>query len=100
MSIIDELQKLIADLEVERHVTEAATDLERAVTTLVQRVGGLAAERRDDVDGWLARAGELIDDGTDGRYADSVARVREQLLAGLDRLAERREPPAAGEDPA
>ena len=98
MSIADELQQLIADLDVERRVTEAASDLERAAAMLAQRVGTLAAERRDDVDGWLARAGQVIDDGTDGRYADSVARLREQLIAGLDRLAEHREPPAAGDD--
>ena len=98
MSIADELQQLIADLDVERRVTEAASDLERAAAMLAQRVGTLAAERRDDVDGWLARAGQVIDDGTDGRYADSVARLREQLIACLDRLAEHREPPAAGDD--
>ena len=94
MTITEQLKQLLDELEIERHVKEAAVDLERAVTTGVERVGGLAHERRTDIEGWLDRVSSAVNDRTEGRYADQVAAVRDQIGSGVERLAEQRQPPA------
>ena len=45
---------------------------------------------RDDVDRLLTRVSTSIDERTEGKYADKVTKVREQLDRGVERLAERR----------
>jgi hypothetical protein len=95
MTITEQLKRMLDELEIERHVTEAAADLERAVITGVGRAGSLAHERRTDIGEWLERAAGAINDRTEGRYADQVAGVRSQIESGVERLAEQRsEPPA------
>ena len=95
MTITEQLKQLIDELEIERHVKEAAVDLERAVVTGVEKAGSLAHERRSDIEGWLDRVASAVNERTEGRYADQLAGVREQIESGVDRLAEHRaEPPA------
>lgn len=105
MTITDTLKQKLDELEIERHVTEAAAEIERAVVDAVEKVGGLAHERRPDIDGWLDKASEAINDRTEGRYADQVASLRGQIEYGVDKVAAQRaidEPPTgspAGEIP-
>ncbi len=97
MTITDALKQKLDELEIERHVTEAAADLERAVIEAVGKVGSLAHERRPDIEGWLDKAGEVINERTEGRYADQVATVRGQIELGVDKVAAQR---AADRSPA
>ena len=57
----------------------------------------LADENRDKVERVLDKAGAAIDERTEGKYAIKVARAKQQVSKGVDKLAEQR--PSQGEMP-
>ncbi len=93
MPISDNLKQKIDELEIERHVTEAAAEIERTVIEAVQKAGSVTHERRGDIDGWLDKATEAINSRTEGRYADQLAHVRGQIESGVGKLADQRPGP-------
>lgn len=48
----------------------------------------LAGEHQDTIDEGVEKAGDAVDEKTDGKYADKVAKVREQVDRGVDKVAE------------
>ena len=105
MTITDTLKKKLDELEIERHVAETTAEIERVVIDAVGKAGNLAHERRTDIAGWLDKAGEAINERTEGRYADQVAGVRSKIEHGVDKVASQRaveehpDAPPAGEIP-
>lgn len=93
MPITDNLKQKLDELEIERHVTEAAAEIERTVVEVVQKAGSLTHERRGDIEGWLDKATQAINERTDGRYADQVSGVRSTIESGVGKLADQRPGP-------
>jgi hypothetical protein len=90
MSRINEtLKQKIDELDLDRRVNEAVEQAEVLLVRALDSAGDYAREHRDDVDQLLGRISDKIDDRTAGRYADQVSRVREQIVQGVERLAER-----------
>lgn len=77
-----DLSKTLADL---------GASAGRAAQQAATKAGDLAGSRRDQVDGWLGKAGEQIDKRTGGKYHDQVAKARSAALAGVDKVAEQGE---------
>ncbi|WP_426247518.1 antitoxin [Nocardioides sp. LHG3406-4] len=96
MTISDRLKQKIDDLEIERRVADAIAEGERTVVEAVEKAGSLAHERRTDIEGWLDKAADSVNGRTQGRYADKVDAVRDQIVSGVDKLAEKRSDPPAG----
>lgn len=91
MSTINEtLKQKIDELDLDRRMNEAVESGEQLLKHALETVGGLAHERRDDLDRVLDKVSEAIAERTEGKYADRVDQVRSQLDSGLDKLAERR----------
>ena len=91
MSAINEtLKQKIDELDLDRRLNEASVQAEQVVRRALDTAAEYAREHRDEVDRLLTRVSTTIDERTDGKYADKVTKVREQLDRGVERLAERR----------
>lgn len=88
MSFLDKLKKKAEDLDLEtkaKQLQEAAT---QAAAQAREKAGDFAAENREKIDGYVETASAKIDEKTEGKYADKVAKVREQVDRGVDKVAE------------
>jgi len=93
MSRINEtLKQMIDELDLDRRLNEASVQAEQALHRALDTAADYAHEHRDDLDRLLTRVTTSIDERTEGKYADQVTKVREQLDRGVERLAERRPP--------
>jgi ElaB/YqjD/DUF883 family membrane-anchored ribosome-binding protein len=91
MSAINEtLKQKIDELDLDRRLNEASVQAEQVLRRALDTAADYAREHRDDVERLLTRVSTSIDERTDGKYADKVTMVREQLDRGVERLAERR----------
>ena len=93
MSAINEtLKQKIDELDLDRRLNEASVQAEQVLSRALDTAAEYAREHREDVDRLLTRVSTTIDERTDGKYADKVTKVREQLERGVSKLAERRPP--------
>lgn len=91
MSEINEtLKNIIDELDLDRRVNEFAGQTETLLKRAVETAADFAHEHRDDVERTLDRISTRIDEGTEGRYAAQVGKVRDQVELGLTKLAEHR----------
>lgn len=89
----DRLKAAIDQLDLDTKLARAEDAWQRSRGS----VGEYTHKRRDDIERVLDTAAEKLNAGTDGRYADRVARLREGARSGLDRIEESRgddDPPA------
>ncbi|MFC6154550.1 Rv0909 family putative TA system antitoxin [Nocardioides yefusunii] len=89
-SYSDKIKAKIKESDVEGKLGDLVDDGEKLVNEAVTKAGTLAHDRRDDVVGWLDKASETVNSKTDGKYADRVSKLRDVLLAGLDKVADKR----------
>ncbi len=89
----------IDDLDLPRRLNELADVATKTFHSARGVAGDLAHDNRDKVDGLLAKAESAIDQRTDGKYHDTVVKVRSSLATGVDKLAAQR-PGAPGADDA
>lgn len=89
-TITDSLKQLVDDLEIERHVTEAADAAEKAFFKALEKAGDYAHTHTGDLHQFLDKAQSTIDEKTEGKYADAWGKVREQIVKAWDKLAEQR----------
>jgi hypothetical protein len=91
MSKINEtLKQRIDELDLDSRLNEFSDRAELAFKRALDTAAEYAHEHRDEVDRLLTRVSASIDERTEGKYADKVTKVREQLDRGVERLAERR----------
>jgi hypothetical protein len=88
--INETLKQRIDELDLDRRLNDASAQAEQALKRALDTASAYAREHRDDVDRLLTRVSTSIDERTEGKYADKVIKVREQLDRGVERLAERR----------
>lgn len=99
MSRINEtLKQKIDELDLDRRLNDLTISAEQAVNRALDGAADYAQEHRDDLDRLLNRVSSTIDERTQGKYADRVDRVREQVEKGVSRLAERRPAEGAPDD--
>jgi hypothetical protein len=88
MSFMDKLKKKAEELDLEtkaRHLQDAAT---QAAKQAREKAGDYAAQNREKIDGYVETATSKIDEKTEGKYADKVAKVRQHVDRGVDKVAE------------
>jgi len=102
MGITDDIRAKLKEAELEQQFEQLAREAQELVEKGVAQAGDLAHERRDDVDGWLAKAEAEVNKRTESQHAEVLAKVRQGILAGLDKVATHRRPGGAlpsGTDP-
>ena len=93
MSFLDDLVKKANELDLEtkaRRLQEAATQAARQARV---KAGDFTATNREKIDGYVERAGATVDEKTAGKYADTVAKVKDHVGRGVDKVAEGSHPP-------
>jgi hypothetical protein len=92
------LRKMADELDLSRVLNELAAQAETWVKQAVEGAATFAHDHRDEASQALDRIASTIDAGTDGKYADQVARLRDQVELGLARFADQRIDGADGTD--
>ncbi len=126
MSFLDKLKHKADELHLQEkaeHLAEqakeaaqqAAEQAKEAAQQAKEKAGELAHENREKIEGLADKAGHAIDERTGGKYADKIAKAKDQVTRGVDKVAEQRpvedvpgpeaatptpeEPPAPAEEP-
>ena len=86
--ISETIKAKLEQYDVERHVSELATQAEHLLEQGRARAAELAREHRDDLDRLIDRAAHAVDRHTEGRHAARIGQVRLQIERGGERLAE------------
>jgi ElaB/YqjD/DUF883 family membrane-anchored ribosome-binding protein len=94
MSFFDDVTRKVKQKAVEWDVQGKAEKLAAEVDKVAHEAKDKAAEYADENRGkireGLDKAGAKIDERTDGKYADRVAKAKETVSGGVDKLAEQR----------
>lgn len=89
-TIFDKLAEKADELELQRKAEEFVDAATKAAHAAVEKVGAYTHENREKVEGLLDKAAAKVDESTDGKYADKVAKARTQASKGVAKLAEQR----------
>jgi len=98
MTFMDKLKRKAEELDLQGKAGQLADGATKAAQRAKEKAGALADENRDKVGNVLDKAGVAIDERTEGKYADKVAKAKQQVSKGVDKLAEQR-PGRGGEPP-
>lgn len=60
-----------------------------------EKAAEAAGQNRDKVEGMVGKAGQAINEKTDGKYKDKVSKAQDAALKGVDKIAEQSEQGAA-----
>lgn len=88
MSFLDNLKKKAEELDLETRAKQLQDTATQAAKQAREKAGDYAAQNREKIDGYVETATTKIDEKTEGKYADKVAKVREQVGRGVDKIAE------------
>ena len=93
MTFMDKLKRRAEELDLQRKADQLAVAATKAAKQAKEKAAELADENRDKVGGVLDKAGAAIDQRTQGKYADRVAKAKVQVAKGVDKLADQRTVP-------
>ena len=88
MSFMDKLKKKAEELDLEAKARQLQETATQAAKHAREKAGDYAVENRDKIDGYVQTATTKIDEKTEGKYADKLAKVREQVDRGVDKVAQ------------
>ncbi|GAB2774523.1 hypothetical protein GCM10027039_39850 [Terrabacter koreensis] len=88
MSFLDKLKKKAEELDLETKAKHLQEQAAAAAKQAREKAGDYAAQNREKIDGYVETAASKIDEKTEGKYADKVAKVKEQVGHGVDKVAE------------
>lgn len=84
------LKNMIDEFDLDRRVDDLVGQAETMLKRAVESAADFAQTHRDDVDRTLDRVTARISETSEGKYTEQAVKVREQLEAGLAKLAEHR----------
>lgn len=95
MSFLDNLKKKANELDLKNKAEQLQEAATKAAHQARERAGELANENREKIDSVVEKAGAKIDERTEGKYADKVAKAKDAVGKGVDKVAEGAPPPGA-----
>ncbi len=90
MTFAEDLKSKIKDADVEKQLTALVDDATHLMEAAVGKAGTVAYDKRDDVEVWLDSAAGKVNERTDGKYAENLAKAQAAFLTGIDKIAEQR----------
>ena len=88
MSIRDALRRKAEELELEAKARTVQDAVVQAARQAREKAGDFTSEHREQIEGFVDSASTKVDEKTEGRYADRVAKVRATVGKGIDKVAE------------
>ena len=98
MTFMDKLKRRAEELDLQGKADQLADAASKAAHQAKDKAAELANDNRAKIGTTLDKAGAAIDKQTEGKYADKVAKAKQRVSEGVDKLAEQR--PGAGAGPA
>jgi hypothetical protein len=90
MTFMDKLKRRAEELDLQRKADQLAVAATKAAKQAKEKAAELADQNRDKLGPVLDKAGAAIDQRTQGKYADRVAKAKVQVARGVDKLADQR----------
>jgi hypothetical protein len=88
MSFLDKLKHKADEMGLKEKADHLAEEAKKMAEQAKEKAGDLAAENKDKVESVLDKAGAKIDEKTEGKYSDKIAKAKEQVAKGVDKIAE------------
>jgi hypothetical protein len=99
-NFMDKMAAKADELELQRKATELADAVGRLAQSAFEQAKTYTADHRDSVEGFLDKAAAKVDEQTDGKYHDKVAKARGAASEGLSKFAGTTGGAASAEAPA
>lgn len=96
MTFMDKLKRRAEELDLQGKADQLADAASKAAHQAKDKAAELANDNRAKIGSTLDKAGAAIDKQTDGKYADKVAKAKQQVSKSVDKLAEQRPAGNAG----
>jgi ElaB/YqjD/DUF883 family membrane-anchored ribosome-binding protein len=94
MGFFDDVSRRVkhkaVEWDVQGKAEKVAAELDKVAHDAKDKAAELADDNRGKIRENLDKAGAKIDERTDGKYADKVAKAKETVAGGVDKLAEQR----------
>ena len=94
MGFFDDVSRRVkhkaVEWDVQGKAEKVAAELDKVAHEAKDKAAELADENRGKIRENLDKAGAKIDERTEGKYADKVAKAKDTVAGGVDKLAEQR----------
>ena len=94
MGFFDDVSRRVkhkaVEWDVQGKAEKVAAELDRVAHDAKDKAAELADDNRGKIRENLDKAGAKIDERTEGKYADKVAKAKDTVAGGVDKLAEQR----------
>ncbi len=94
MSFFDDVSRKVKqkaeEWDVQGKAEKLAAEVDKVAHEAKDKAAELADENRGKIRENLDKAGAKIDERTEGKYADKVAKAKDTVVGGVDKLAEQR----------
>jgi ElaB/YqjD/DUF883 family membrane-anchored ribosome-binding protein len=94
MSFFDDVSRKVKqkaeEWDVQGKAEKFAAEVDKVAHEAKDKAAELADDNRGKIRENLDKAGAKIDERTEGKYADKVAKAKDTVVGGVDRLAEQR----------
>jgi ElaB/YqjD/DUF883 family membrane-anchored ribosome-binding protein len=94
MGFFDDVSRRVkhkaVEWDVQGKAEKVAAELDKVAHDAKDKAAELADENRGKIRENLDKAGAKIDERTEGKYADKVAKAKDTVAGGVDKLAEQR----------
>lgn len=87
-NFLDNLAQKADELQIKDKAKDLADATAKLAQTAFEQARGYASENRDKVEGFLDKAAAKVDEQTDGKYHDKVAKARESASSGFQKFAD------------
>lgn len=88
--ITETLKRKLDELDLDRRLNEFVDQAEKTAQTALRQAGEFAHQHREDIDQLLGNTTEKINQKTQAKYADRLDKMHGQVIAGVERLADKR----------
>jgi hypothetical protein len=88
MSFKDNMKKKADGIDLEAMARQLQAAATKAAKQAREKAGDYATQNREKIGGYVEQASAKFDEKTHAKYADTVAKLRQQVHRGVDKIAE------------
>ena len=88
MSFTDKVKHKADELGLSEKAHQLMDEAKKLASHAKEKAGDLAVDHRDRVESALDTTHAKIDEKTEGKYSDKIAKAKEQVTKGVDKIAE------------
>lgn len=98
MTFMDKMRQKAEEFDLETKAKKLQEAAAQAAHQAREKAGELATDNRDKIDSAIGKASSAIDERTEGKYSDRIAKVKDQVNRSVDTVAKGDQSGDAGTD--